>query len=301
MTNNPAHQDGVTASPDRVGEKSPATDAGTKPPTTTCHIFYVSDGTAITAETVGHSLITQFGNITFVQKRLPFIDSVNKAQAAAREIRAAAGQCRPIVINTVVDEELRRIIREASGLKLDPFNGLLKQMEEYLGVSRQPVVGKAHGMSDYQSYEARINATNYALAHDDGISPNFGEADVVLLGVSRSGKTPSCLYMALQYGVKAANYPLTPEDLERFRLPENILRHKDKLFGLTIDPFRLSQIRQERRPGSAYSDIRQCRREVSDAEALFQRYGIEYLNTTHTSIEEISGKILMTLNLNKRL
>lgn len=266
-----------------------------------CHIFYVSDGTAITAETVGHSLITQFDDVNFIQKRLPFIDSVSKAEAAAREIRTAAGDCRPIVINTVVDEKLRRIIREASGLKLDPFNGLLTKMEDYLGVKRKAVVGQAHGMSDYQSYEARIDATNYALAHDDGVNLNFDDADVILLGVSRSGKTPSCLYLALQYGVKAANYPLTPEDLESFQLPAKLLKHKAKLFGLTIDPFRLSQIREERRPGSAYSNVRQCQREISDAEALFQRHNIEYLNTTHTSIEEISGKILMALNLNKRL
>jgi regulator of PEP synthase PpsR (kinase-PPPase family) len=267
----------------------------------TCAIFYVSDGTAITAETVGHSLITQFENVNFIQKRLPFIDSTSKAEAAAREIRQAAGDCQPIVINTVVDKQLRKIIREASGLKLDPFNGLLNQMESYLQVQRQPVVGQAHGMADYQSYEARINATNYALAHDDGINMNYQEADVILLGVSRSGKTPSCLYLALQYGVKAANYPLTPEDLERFQLPEKLLQHRHKLFGLTIDPFRLAQIREERRPGSTYSNLRQCQREVTDAEALFQRHGIEYLNTTHTSIEEISGKILMALGLNKRL
>lgn len=270
-------------------------------PRKTCHIFYVSDGTAITAETVGHSLITQFSDVKFIQKRLPFIDTVSRAEAAAREIRAAGGDCQPIVINTVVDEDLRQIIREASGLKLDPFNGLLTKMEDYLGVERKAVVGQAHGMSDYQSYEARINATNYALSHDDGINLDYEQADVILLGVSRSGKTPSCLYLALQYGVKAANYPLTPEDLERFQLPENLLRHKHKLFGLTIDPFRLAQIREERRPGSAYSNLKQCQREVSEAEALFQRHQIPFLNTTHTSIEEISGKILVALNLNKRL
>ncbi len=287
------------------GVPEPATDANKKAdgdkPRKTCHIFYVSDGTAITAETVGHSLITQFSDVKFIQKRLPFIDTVSRAEAAAREIRAAGGDCQPIVINTVVDEDLRRIIREASGLKLDPFNGLLSKMEDYLGVKRKAVVGQAHGMSDYQSYEARINATNYALSHDDGINLDYEQADVILLGVSRSGKTPSCLYLALQYGVKAANYPLTPEDLERFQLPENLLRHKHKLFGLTIDPFRLAQIREERRPGSAYSNLKQCQREVSEAEALFQRHQIPFLNTTHTSIEEISGKILMSLNLNKRL
>lgn len=266
-----------------------------------CTIFYVSDGTAITAETVGHSLISQFTDIKFRQIRLPFIDSIEKAQAAAQQIQSCKDDFQPLVINTVVDIELRRIIHSGGGLKLDPFNRLLREIEEKLQIKRSPVVGKAHGIVNSKAYASRMDATNYALLHDDGVSVDYHEADIILLGVSRSGKTPTCLYLALQYGVKAANYPLTEEDLEKLKIPDNILKCKSKVYGLTIDPFRLSQIRSERRAGTAYSSPRQCQREVSDAESMFLRNGIPFLSTTDTSIEEISGKVMVALNLNNRL
>lgn len=268
-----------------------------------CTIFFVSDGTAITAETVGNSLISQFGDMEFQKHRIPFIDSVEKAQNAAVKISEAykSTGCQPWVINTVVDIELRKIIHSGGGLKLDPFNSLLRKIEDTFNIKRSPAVGKAHGIVDSKAYTSRINATNFALIHDDGISTSYDEADIILLGVSRSGKTPTCLYMALHYGVKAANYPLTVEDLDSMRIPENILKHKTKIYGLTIDPFRLSQIRAERRAGTQYSNFRQCQREVSDAEALFVRNGVQFLSTTDTSIEEISGKVLLALNINNRL
>jgi hypothetical protein len=156
-------------------------------------------------------------------------------------------------------------------------------------------------MADSRSYNDRIEATNFALSHDDGVNLNLQKADIILLGVSRSGKTPTCLYLALHYGLKAANYPITDDDLERMSLPDEVLVHKDKLFGLTIDPFRLSQIRSERRPNSRYAELKKCQKEVSDAEVIFHRNQISFLNTTLTSIEEISGKIMIALNLNKRL
>lgn len=266
-----------------------------------CTIFYVSDGTAITAETVGHSLITQFDDIHFEEVRIPFIDTIEKAQAAANQIAAASDNCQPLVINTVVDLELRKIIHSGGGLKLDPFNRLLRKIEDTLHIKRSPAVGKAHGISNSKVYGARIDATNFALSHDDGVSVNYKEADIILLGVSRSGKTPTCLYLALQYGVKAANYPLTPEDLDRLKIPDHILDYKEKIYGLTIDPFRLSQIRAERRPHSEYANLRNCQHEVSDAEHIYQRNGIEFLSTTDTSIEEISGKVLLALNLTNKL
>lgn len=264
-------------------------------------IFYVSDGTAITAETVGHSLISQFRNIEFRQIRIPFVNTVKRAEVAAKKIKSYYLDSQPLVINTVVDIKLRRIIHSGGGLKLDPFNSLLRKMEDSLGINRLPAVGRAHGIVDSKAYTARIDATNFALLHDDGMSVSYDEADIILLGVSRSGKTPTCLYLALQYGVKAANYPLTEEDLDRLKIPENILKHKNKVYGLTIDPFRLSQIRAERRSGTQYSNKRQCQREVSDAESMYLRSGIEFLSTTNTSIEEISGKILQALKLNHRL
>ncbi|MCF6287784.1 MAG: kinase/pyrophosphorylase [Proteobacteria bacterium] len=266
-----------------------------------CTIFYVSDGTAITAETVGHSLISQFDNIYFNEVRAPFIDSMEKAQLAADKIKATNDDFQPLVVNTVVDIELRKIIHSGGGLKLDPFNRLLREIETSLNIKRSPVVGKAHGMVNSEAYSARMDATNYALNHDDGVSIDYAEADIILLGVSRSGKTPTCLYLALQYGVKAANYPLTAEDLNRLRIPDNILKYKEKVYGLTIDPFRLAQIRAERRAGTKYSNIRQCQAEVSDAESMYFSYGIEFLSATDTSIEEISGKVLLALKLKNKL
>jgi regulator of PEP synthase PpsR (kinase-PPPase family) len=266
-------------------------------------VFYISDGTGITAETIGHSVLTQFEGIEFDTLRIPFVDTEDKARQAVERIRGAgaATGARPIVVNTVVDEKLNRILAESGALMLDVFAPFLSPLERELGVVRKPQVGRAHGVTNTADYERRINATNYALAHDDGLDPNYQDADVILVGVSRSGKTPTCLYMALHFGVSAANYPLTEEDLEGEGLPKRLKQHRDKLFGLTIDPERLQQIREARRPGSRYAQIAQCRREVSQAEKLFRQERIPHLNTTHTSIEEIGSKVLSQLGINRQL
>jgi regulator of PEP synthase PpsR (kinase-PPPase family) len=154
-------------------------------------------------------------------------------------------------------------------------------------------VGQAHGMVDFDTYHRRINAMNFALTHDDGIAVNYDDADVILVAVSRAGKTPTCIYLALHYGVRAANYPLTDEDLESDRLPPRLRNYRRKLFGLTIDP-NLQQIRQAP-PNSRYANLETCKREVAAAEVMFQMERIPTLSTTHTSIEEISSKVLATL------
>jgi [pyruvate, water dikinase]-phosphate phosphotransferase / [pyruvate, water dikinase] kinase len=264
-------------------------------------VFYVSDGTGITAETIGHSLLTQFVGVEFRTWRMPFVDTPEKAQAAAERIRAAGEQSglRPIVVNTIVDGALSRALATSGALILDVFAPFIHPMEAELGVMRQPTVGRAHGLVDFGEYEARINATNYALSHDDGIDLDYREADLILVGVSRSGKTPTCLYLALQFGVKAANYPFTDDDLELDELPPRLKPHRRKLFGLTIDPERLRQVREARRPGSRYATLQQCRTEVERAERLFRQEAIPSLSTTHTSIEEIASKILASLGIDK--
>ena len=186
-------------------------------------------------------------------------------------------------------------------LMLDIFAPFILPLEQELGTKRRPNMGKAHGMVDFAAYEARINATNYALSHDDGIDLDYAEADLILTGVSRSGKTPTCLYLALHYGVKAANYPLTEEDLGSDRLPKKLQVHKRKLFGLTIDPVRLQQIRTERKPNSRYATLEQCRREVALAEEMFRIERLPSLSTTHTSIEEIASKVLTTLGIHREM
>ena len=266
-------------------------------------VYYVSDGTGITAETIGHSLLTQFGHVSFVTDRIPFVDTPDKARQAAEEIRKGGEDhgARPIVVNTVVDHQINTLLAGSGAMMLDLFAPFMGPLEEELGQRRDPRVGHAHGMVDFAAYEQRINATNYALTHDDGMDIHYDDADVILVGVSRSGKTPTCLYMALHYGVKAANYPLTPDDLDVAELPKRLRAHRRKLFGLTIEPVRLASIRAERKPGSRYAQLETCRSEVAAAEGMFRQEGIPVLSTTHTSIEEIAGKVLAQQGIHRHM
>ena len=266
-------------------------------------VYYISDGTGITAETIGHSLLTQFAGVRFDTRRLSFIDNAEKAHAAAAQVQAQgrAIGCRPIIISSVVDEALAAVLAESGALVLDVFGPFIGRLETELGQQRERHVGHAHGMFDFAAYEQRINATNYALTHDDGGNVNYDEADLILVGVSRSGKTPTCLYLALHYGVRAANYPLTEDDLEGKELPRRLRQHRQKLYGLTIDPNRLRQIRQERKPDSRYATLEQCKFEVAAAEVLFRAERIPMLSTTHTSIEEIASKVLTALGIERHM
>ncbi|MBV6863058.1 posphoenolpyruvate synthetase regulatory kinase/phosphorylase PpsR [Xanthomonas euvesicatoria] len=266
-------------------------------------VFYVSDGTGITAETIGHSLLTQFSGFNFVTDRMSFIDNADKARDAAMRVRAAGEryQVRPVVVNSCVDPQLSMILAESGALMLDVFAPFIEPLERELNAPRHSRVGRAHGMVDFETYHRRINAMNFALSHDDGIALNYDEADVILVAVSRAGKTPTCIYLALHYGIRAANYPLTDEDLENEQLPPRLRNYRSKLFGLTIDPERLQQIRQERRANARYSAAETCRREVAIAERMFQMERIPSLSTTNTSIEEISSKVLSTLGLQREM
>ncbi len=266
-------------------------------------VFFLSDSTGITAETIGNSILTQFEGVTFEKHRLSFIDDAHKAEAASVRIKtqyAQSGQ-RPIVINTMADPALCEIVAASGALMMDVFAPFIGTLEEELGAKRSGAVNRAHGMVDYAKYEARINATNYALTHDDGIDVDYADADLILVGVSRSGKTPTCLYMALHYGVSAANYPLTDEDLDRLELPALLRPYKSRLFGLTIEPARLAQIREQRRPGSKYATLQQCRWELDQAARLMRQADIPSLNTTHVSIEEIASKIFSRFGIERTM
>jgi [pyruvate, water dikinase]-phosphate phosphotransferase / [pyruvate, water dikinase] kinase len=267
-------------------------------------VFFVSDQTGVTAETMGHSLLTQFDGQQFKPVTLPFISTVDKAEEAVRRIDRTAEEegIRPVVFSTLVQDDLRAVVKRANCLFLDFFDAFLGPLEQELGQPSSHALGRAHGMSDLAAYTARINATNFALANDDGSQTREYElADVVLIGVSRSGKTPTCVYMALQYGVFAANYPLTEDDLESGRLPAAIAPYRAKLYGLTIRPDRLQQIRQERRPDSRYASAQQCAFEVRAAERLFERFGVPFLETAHTSIEEIASRVLERMDIARRV
>jgi len=267
-------------------------------------VFFVSDQTGVTAETMGHSLLVQFEGQEFRPVTLPFVSTADKAAEAVQRIDAAARDegLRPIVFCTLVEDDIRSIVRGANGLFLDFFDAFLGPLENELKMTSAHASGRAHGMTDLVAYTTRINATNFAVANDDGSGArDYDHADVILIGVSRSGKTPTCLYLALQYGIFAANYPLTDEELETGSVPKVLLPHRRKLYGLTIEPERLQQIRQERRPDSRYASAQQVQYEVRGALALFERQGIPYIETTSCSIEEIASRILDGLNLERRV
>lgn len=266
-------------------------------------VFFVSDRTGITAEALGRSLISQFDGGSFEQTTLPFISSVDKAREAVVRINAVGREDghRPIVFSTIVDDAVREIIRQSEALYLDFFDTFIGPLERELGMKSSHTAGRAHASADNAAYIQRIEAVNFALANDDGVTTkDYVHADVVLVGVSRSGKTPTCLYLALQFGVFAANYPLTGDDLDCDRLPEALVPYKAKLYGLTIEPLRLQQIRHHRRPDSRYASSNQVRYEIGQAEDIFRAASVRYMNATHPSIEEIATTILHQTGIKRR-
>jgi regulator of PEP synthase PpsR (kinase-PPPase family) len=271
-------------------------------PTSARTVFFVSDGTGITAETFGHAVLTQF-DLRFRQVRLPFIDTVDKAYDAARKINEtfAHDNQRPIVFSTLVKPDLSDVIRKSNGMHMDLIQTFVAPLEQELGIKSTHTIGRSHNIVDSQEYKNRIEAINFSLAHDDGQShKNLASADVILVGVSRSGKTPTSLYLAMQYGIKAANYPLIPDDFERGKLPSSLPPFRAKIFGLSITPERLSEIRNERRAGSKYASIENCRYEVNEAERMMKREGIRWLSSTTKSIEEIATTILQEIKPDRR-
>ena len=271
-------------------------------PTSARTVFFVSDGTGITAETFGHAVLTQF-DLRFRQVRLPFVDTLDKAYAAGRRINEAfaVDNQLPIVFSTLVKPDLSDVIRKSNGMHMDLIQTFVAPLEQELGVKSTHTIGRSHNIVDSEEYKNRIEAINFSLAHDDGQShKNLSAADVILVGVSRSGKTPTSLYLAMQYGIKAANYPLIPDDFERGKLPSSLPPFRAKIFGLSITPERLSEIRHERRAGSKYASIENCRYEVNEAELMMKREGIRWLSSTTKSIEEIATTILQEIKPDRR-
>jgi regulator of PEP synthase PpsR (kinase-PPPase family) len=265
--------------------------------------FFISDGTGITAETFGSSLLSQFEDVKLRYVRLSFIDNEQKAAEAVNRInhQGRVDGRRPIVFSTLVNTRISDIVQTASALYLNLIATFVEPLETELGLSSSHGIGRFHRITSPDKYRERIEAINFALAHDDGQQhAELHKADVILVGVSRCGKTPTSLYLAIQHGIKAANYPLIPEDFERWRLPEVLYRFKDKLFGLTITPERLHEVRSERRPGSNYASMASCRTEVAQAESMMRREGIGMLSSTTKSIEEIAATVLTVIQLERQ-
>ncbi len=265
-------------------------------------VFFVSDRTGITAETLGHSLLAQFDAFQFKTETLRFLDTLPKARTAAERIgrNALETGARPIVFGTLIDDEIRRIIAASDCIFFDLVDTFIHPLETELHHKSSHRIGHAHGFIDRNHYNTRMDAVNYALATDDGLATrDYSRANVIILGVSRSGKTPTCLYMALTFGIYAANYPLTGEDLEDLRLAPAVSPYRGKLFGLSIDPMRLQQVRRERKEEGVYSSLKRCQYEVRQSEALFRKESVPFLETTAMSIEEIATTIMHEMNLSK--
>jgi regulator of PEP synthase PpsR (kinase-PPPase family) len=265
-------------------------------------VYIVSDGTGITAENFSQSILAQF-EASFKQIRIPFVDTVDKAHDAVIQINGADpkyGQA--IVFTTLVNPEVNQVVGKANALVLDMFQTFVAPLEQTLGMRSTHAINRLHHNADTDAYKNRIEAINYSLAHDDGQSnQNLADANVILVGVSRVGKTPTSLYLAMQYGLKAANYPLIPEDFERGQLPKDLLPHKQKIYGLTIDADRLCEIRNERRPGSNYAKLENCRYEINEATSMMRRESIPWVSTTSKSIEEIATTILQAIRSDKNI
>lgn len=268
------------------------------------HVYMISDGTGITVEGLGNSLLTQFEDLKFEKKTISYIDSEKKAYEIVDAINRShkATGVKPLVFMTLINKNLSDIIKTAHGCIYDFFQSFITKLEVDLAMKSSDKIGKTHGVINDKRYSNRIEAIEYTLSHDDGLkTKDYEVADIILIGVSRCGKTPSCIYLALQYGLLAANYPFTEEDLDNFRLPKFLRLHKKKIVGITISCDRLQQIRQHRRPDSFYSSYKQCRLETSEVEAMYKAENIPFIDSTRCSIEEIATKVITLAKLKRKI
>ncbi len=266
-------------------------------------VFCVSDHTGVTVEALARSILSRFEGVDWVYLVRSFVDTDAKASTVADEIVRIGGRLddRPIVFTTLINKNLEKYVDTADALVLNTFSAFLPPLSEELGSLPSRDIGSFHGMADSKGYQRRLDAVDFTLSTDDGVNVHhYDRANVVVIGVSRCGKTPTCLYLAMHYGVRAANYPLTEEDLVSPRLPAALENHIDKLYGLTIDPVRLHQIRQQRRPDSPYASLDRCRSDIERADRLFRAIGMTPTDTTATSVEEISARIVKSMKLGDR-
>ena len=267
-------------------------------------VFFISDGTAITSETLGRSILSQFPSVPFETRVIPYVDTLDRADEAVNQINLAHQRdgVKPLVFDTIVDPVIRERINGADAFNLDIYEGLISKIADEIKVQPAPHTGHAHGDVDSENYKSRIDAVHFALDNDDGArTTHYDAADIILIGVSRSGKTPTSLYLALQFGIRAANYPLTEDDLYENSLPKALKPYRDKLFGLVIDTDRLVKIRNERRAGSRYASYQQCQQELRAIQGIYISQGIPNIDVSTMSIEEIATRILQMTGLIRRI
>lgn len=263
-------------------------------------VFIVSDRTGVTAGTMSHTLLSQFPNIRFERHTIPFVDADDKVKSSIRQINRSyqTHNVRPLIFTSFMDNNFTHELETSEGIVIDLINPFISQLEQHLMADSSHQIGQAHGISEEKDYMHRIDAINFSMKYDDGVRmEDYSEADLILIGVSRAGKTPTSLYMALHYGLLTANYPLADDDFENGVLPSALTNVKEKLFGLTIDPIQLHKIRQKRRADSQYSSLQQCQREVNQALQFYKRYRIPHADSTAMSIEELASLIVHRMNL----
>ena len=261
-------------------------------------VFFLSDSTGITAETMGNALLIQFPNLRFDRRLIPFISTVEEARRVVAILdAAAAGPVTPLAFSTAAVEEVRQELRHTRCPPIDFFELHMEQVESILGAKGVRMAARLHGMGDVKRYNARMAAVEYAIEHDDGQSIRaLDKADVILVAPSRCGKTPTTMYLALQHGVFVANYPLVEEDFSSAELPGPVRGLRDRCFGMTTTPARLSQVRHQRRPNSRYASLEQCTYELRQAEAMYRNHRLPMINSSTKSVEEMSTVILQTMN-----
>lgn len=266
------------------------------------NVYLISDSTGITLEKLTHSLLSQFPQVDFTILTHRYIDSKSKVEALRDQIRLTSLQdpLKPLVFTSLLNESHRRLLTVSGIYYFDVFDLFMDKLDQALDLTPIPVAGLSHGVADEHQYESRMEAINFSLRSDDGMhTEQYTKADVIIIGVSRTGKTPTCLYLAMNYGILAANYPFTEDDWKKSAIPEVITHFKNKCFGLTIDANQLARIRSKRLAGSDYASLEQCRRELGYAETLFAEHNIPYLDTSTTSIEELATSIISKKELLK--
>ncbi|MEE9444122.1 MAG: pyruvate, water dikinase regulatory protein [Cocleimonas sp.] len=263
-------------------------------------VFFISESTGITAETLGMSLLSQFPHVEFTQIQRPFVDNEDTAKKLVGEINQVAAEesFRPLAFATMPEEKINQILQQANCHYYEVFESFLDKIGHDLKTKPVLESGLSHGLVNEKTYDARIDALNFTLKHDDAmVLKTLGDADVIIVGVSRSGKTPTSLYLALKFGIKAANYPITEDDFEQNALPDVLLENRDKLFATSIKAKRLHQIREKRMPNSSYSALETCKSEIKQAHALYEKYGLTPMDVTTQSIEELAAQIVRKLKV----
>lgn len=264
-------------------------------------VFFVSESTGITAETMGHSLLSQFPHLDFTYIQRPYINTQEKAHNLSKEISKVSQEqgFKPLVFATMPESDINKILDDSDCHYYEIFENFLDKIGHDLHTKPTRESGLSHGLVNEKTYDARIDALNYTLKHDDAmILKTLDKADVIIVGVSRSGKTPTSLYLALKYGIKAANYPITDTDFDKHDLPDALLQNREKLFATTIEAKRLHEIREKRRPSSQYSALQTCKSEIKKAQQLYNKYDLIPMDVTHQSIEELSAQIVRKLKEN---